>query len=253
VTVGNDIYLAAEYTQNEPETLGLLAHELTHVARHHEPRAIPPVLSNHQTLQDATPAGRNEASVPANEMLATADEETLAEQVEQQVTQRVRDARTMDEQTTGLVSETPTIAAQPAQADQPQQSALEQYRWGKLPAPWEPLPNWLATSARASEEFTNPAHVQKNQQLSSTQRSNQQQHGAGTPVASASTTAADGQDVPAAQNAGKERRHATKDKQPSWQAPPAQQHEPEPDLDKLARQVYAVLKRKLEVDRRRMS
>ena len=250
VTVGNDIYLAAEHTQDEPETLGLLAHELTHVARHHEPHAIPPVLSNHQTLQDAT---RNEASGTANEMLATADEETLVEQVEQQVTRLVRDARTMEERTTGLASATPAIAAQPAQADQSQQSALEQYSWGKLPAPWEPLPDWLATSARPSEEFTNPAQMQKTQQLSLTHHSNQQQHGAGTPAAAASTTAAGGQDAPVAQNASKERRHATKGKQPSWQAPPAQQYEPEPDLDKLARQVYAVLKRKLEVDRRRMS
>lgn len=258
VTVSNDIYLAAEHTQSEPETLGLLAHELTHVARHYEPRAIPPVLSNSQKAQDATPAGHDEASGTADEMLATADEETLAEQVEQQVTRLVREARTTNERTTGLTSATPTIAAQPAQADQPQQLALEQYSWGKLPAPWEPLPDWLSTSARTSEEFTHPAQARQTQpaqQLSSTQRSNQQQqqHGTGTPAATASATAAGGQDAPVAQNASKERQHATNYEQFPWQAPPAQQHEPEPDLDKLARQVYAVLKRKLEVDRRRMS
>ena len=45
MTVGDDVLLgAAHEDESAPETLGLLAHELTHVARQREPRFVPPVV-----------------------------------------------------------------------------------------------------------------------------------------------------------------------------------------------------------------
>jgi hypothetical protein len=223
VTIGDDVALAPGRGDETAEGLGLLAHELTHVARRRDPTAIPPI---------ARPAERRPGFRPASPGPAT-DEEALARIVEAQTVQAARMrfappvfparaeapvAQPFDKQESARTA--PPVEDAPA--------APDRGRWGNLPAPWEPLPDWLAPSrsveapplpvvtvAPAPPAFTTPPQP-------------------GAPVVHAAETA---RTLPAP------RQRET----PSQEQTPT----PAPDIDALARQVYAVLKRRLAAERRR--
>jgi hypothetical protein len=223
VTFGDDVALAPGRGDETAEGLGLLAHELTHVARRRDPTAIPPI---------ARPAEQRSGFRPASPGPAT-DEEALARIVEAQTVQAARMrfappvfparaevpvAQPFDKQESARTA--PPVEDAPA--------APDRGRWGNLPAPWEPLPDWLAPSrsveapplpvvtvAPAPPAFTTPPQP-------------------GAPVVHAAETA---RTLPAP------RQRET----PSQEQTPT----PAPDIDALARQVYAVLKRRLAAERRR--
>jgi hypothetical protein len=223
VTIGDDVALAPGRGDETAEGLGLLAHELTHVARRRDPTAIPPI---------ARPSEQRPGFRPASPGSAT-DEEALARTVEAQTVRAARMrfappvfparaevpvAQPFDKQESARTA--PPVEDAPA--------APDRGRWGNLPAPWEPLPDWLAPSrsaeapplpvvtvAPAPPVFTTPPQP-------------------GSPAVHAAETA---RTLPAPQQR----------ETPAQEQAPA----PAPDIDALARQVYAVLKRRLAAERRR--
>ncbi len=223
VTIGDDVALAPGRGDDTAEDLGLLAHELTHVARRRDPTAIPPI---------ARPSEQRPGFRPASPGPAT-DEEALARTVEAQTVRaaRMRFAPPITPGSAGSVAARPVNKPDGAQAASPVEEtpvAPDRERWGNLPAPWEPLPAWLAPSrsveapplpvvtvAPAPPAFTTPPQP-------------------GAPVVYAAETA---RTLPA----------------PQQRETPAQERTqtPAPDIDALARQVYAVLKRRLAAERRR--
>jgi hypothetical protein len=223
VTIGDDVALAPGRGDETAEGLGLLAHELTHVARRRDPTAIPPI---------ARPSEQRPGFRPASPGSAT-DEEALARTVEAQTVRaaRMRFAPPIASGSVGSAAARPVDKPDGAQAASPVEdapAAPDRGRWGNLPAPWEPLPDWLAPSrsveapplpvvtvAPAPPAFTTPPQP-------------------GAPVVHAAETA---RTLPAP------RQRET----PSQEQTPT----PAPDIDALARQVYAVLKRRLAAERRR--
>ncbi len=223
VTIGDDVALAPGRGDETAEGLGLLAHELTHVARRRDPTAIPPI---------ARPSEQRPGFRPASPEPAT-DEEALARTVEAQTVRaaRMRFAPPITPGSAGSAAARPIDKPDGAQAASPVEEtpvAPDRGRWGNLPAPWEPLPAWLAPSrsveapplpvvtvAPAPPAFTTPPQP-------------------GAPVVHAAETA---RTLPA----------------PQQRETPAQERTqtPAPDIDALARQVYAVLKRRLAAERRR--
>ena len=150
ITIGGQVMLAAGQSTAGPSGAALLAHELTHVARHRQPRFVPPVLA------DAGPAAGSPYAPPKMAVAPTAqvprpvpidqdNEEAVAGSVER----AVRHAAGLSESAAGLDSGPHQVgvpAHQPlTDDDQPSGSAA----WGGLPAPWEPLPAWLTTPAPA--------------------------------------------------------------------------------------------------------
>jgi hypothetical protein len=223
VTIGDDVALAPGRGDETAEGLGLLAHELTHVARRRDPTAIPPI---------ARPSEQRPGFRPASPGSAT-DEEALARTVEAQTVRaaRMRFAPPIASGSVGSAAARPVDKPDGAQAASPVEDAPagpDRGRWGNLPAPWEPLPDWLAPSrsveapplpvvtvAPAPPAFTTPPQP-------------------GAPVVHAAETA---RTLPAPQQR----------ETPAQEQAPA----PAPDIDALARQVYAVLKRRLAAERRR--
>ena len=206
ITVGDEVEVAAGYPDDTPETLGLLAHELTHVAREREPRFIPPIArSMRPSLSRASQS-------------SLADEETLALQVESQV-KRVAQKQ---------VEQIATVPLSKAAND----------AWGGLPAPWEPLPDWLLSlpgtaggSAQVPVVLSQPPPVPHGTNMI---------HGGGD-IGAGDT---------GVQRAGTERSVDMEEGQAATSTANATKA-PEPNLDELARQVYSLLKRRLGVEYRR--
>jgi hypothetical protein len=243
-----EVVLGAEASQtlDAPATLGLLAHELTHIARRAAPRFVPPVA------RDAGPAA------------SASDEEALALRVEARVARaaaQVLDGSTSVEPSahSALFARAPRAARRavprlaapggrergtatprraapagvPASGPAAGNDALdpEAFDFGGLPAPWEPLPNWV------TDAFTPAAPV-------------------GAPAAVASFAGADGAaplNAPPVQRAGEERAVEQPAAAPgaAAQTPGAAQQAAPPDLDELARQVYGILRRRLAAEARR--
>lgn len=222
---GEAIELAPGQREETPETLGLLAHELTHVARQQRPRFVPPVL-------------RQTAPAPAWE---TRGEEVVALQVERQVRLIARGELAVS-----------ASAALSRPANGPAQSEAEEVAphaergiWGNLPAPWEPLPAWFASTPAPVTQDTG---VQPAPSLL-----------AG--VASAPAFVAGeggGAEESGKRRAGVERSVSVEESGSGENSSPQAnqatfepQRAPEPDLDALARQVYSLLRRRLSVEQRR--
>ncbi len=235
VAVGDDVELAAGHTDDIPETLGLLAHEFTHVVRQREPHFIPPIAHS-------TSTSPSRASWPSS-----TDDEKLAQQVESRVK---RAAQNQVDQVTSIATEQIAHSSKvtsPAQVTRPTRDA-----WGGLPAPWEPLPDWLVTAPAMAESST-PAHVVTSQPLSDV-------YGVGgNPVIQLNAhqgdegvMAGDTSGNSGVQRAGKERSLDGEEEQTET-SQPAATRVPEPNMDELARQVYTLLKRRLDAERRRES
>ena len=240
ITIGDDVEVAAGHQEDTPETLGLLAHEFTHVARQQEPHFIPPIARS----------ARSPLSMSGQPSIA--DEETLAQQVERRVKRIAQeqidqaeptfieppDINTIEppDRTTALESGTPD----PVSAT----SRSQRDAWGGLPAPWEPLPDWMVPSLNNVQATTIP---QMNTGGNGTQRTSEA-------YASNGSTDAWTAGMPGnsgVQRAGLERSSSEEDAQPATSTPPDTVKAPEPDLDALARQVYTLLKRRMAVEYRR--
>lgn len=226
---GEAIEVAPGSPEETPEMLGLLAHELTHVAVSQSPRFIPPVTRS-------TPGGRERELAP--ELL---DEEELALRVEQRVRQVARADPPADR---APQDPPPPVPGEPGEETSSvvARALPERGIWGNLPAPWEPLPDWL-TNAPGPAGTSAPAYPAP---FSSPLPA---------PLAGAEPLLAGaGPAEPGVRRAGTERSLGGTgvEGEPAPQMPasaPAQA--PEADLDALARQVYSLLKRRLSVEQRR--
>ncbi|HEU4325256.1 MAG TPA: DUF4157 domain-containing protein [Roseiflexaceae bacterium] len=236
VTVGEDVFLAAGNEDVSPSSLGVLAHELTHVARQREAHFVPPTAADQA---DTTPG-----------------EEQLAESVEANVLQR---ARSIEQQQAQLPPGSAPLlesdsqwgdneaarsswAGTPFQPSAPRQPAPEdRSAWGNLPAPWEPLPDWMNTPAQ--EAGSQGVQSFGLESVFST-----------TPPAALSTSMSglNGGAQPSVQLAEVGRSVESNTTEPAASGGGEEQGKaPEPDLDALARQVYALLKQRLAAERRR--
>jgi hypothetical protein len=220
VALAETVFLKPGPVAETPERLGLLAHELTHIARQRKPRFVPPIVRQPQHVLAATP-------VPEH-----FDEEALARHVEALVIDIASGAAeppvmaeeaalTVDRRTqrSELV---PMPGDQSAELAPDADDAAEP--WGGLPAPWEPLPDWVvALSEGSAKASSSSASVLPN--------------------------------VDAMGSGPMERAEAGRVLNHPAASPPAVAAEPKqsaaPDLDTLAHQVYLVLKRRLETEYRR--
>jgi|GEM_PF-6345146 len=128
-----------------------------------------------------------------------------------------------------------SAAGEPAVVEGPEQA--DRAHWGSLPAPWETLPGWMTepTSAASGDVQTGkPATTP----------------GAGRSISPAAPAAGGGPVIQRAAGEPADTPAAVETPAPSAEEPDDQA--PEADLDLLARQVYAVLKKRLSVERRRL-
>ncbi|WP_345468275.1 eCIS core domain-containing protein [Deinococcus carri] len=236
LAVGDTVLLSPGQDLASPRGLGLLAHELTHVLRTRDPSFVPRVVQ-------AEPQGRGRA--------ARLDEETLAERVEGQVRQHFAPPRPAP-RPSGMAAPSPTSAAPPS-VPPPRPAGGS---WGGLPAPWEPMPYWEASAAPApaspalgSPAFSPPAAPRPAPSGGPGVGPSAAPAAAGAPaVRAASVTRSvdppsQPASAPAADSARTQGLPVGNDQQRASRAAP--------DLDRLAQQVYGLLKRRLSAEVRR--
>jgi hypothetical protein len=220
------IVVGSDFVGETPRDVGLLAHELTHIVRHRRPRFVPPA-----------------ARRPGAEALKQ-DEETLALRVEARVAGLAEQSpASAGVFSTGVDQDEPPVppavpSSAPLQIVENQDFTEPRVSgdWGDLPAPWEPLPDWVAPlPAGTLPSIDGVSHAAPN-----------------VTSADAALTANAMASVP------HESVHAADESrvlEPVGTPAAASSHEESktvaPDLDQLARQVYAVLKRRLETEARR--
>jgi hypothetical protein len=203
--------------ETRPETLGLLAHELTHAAQRGEVGYIPPIAQGRvpvtATPEDIAQIAEQAARRAARRFAAPAIGRQASAPASQPNNENERAASVPDELDT---SESP-----------------DRSRWGELPAPWEPLPTW--DDAAPAVEAPVPLRSSS------------------TPRAAALLAApveASAPILPAVALA--EVNRAIGDGEQSQPASGHESQQPAPDLDALARQVYDMLKQRLATERRRL-
>jgi hypothetical protein len=213
--------------ESRPETLGLLAHELTHAAQQQDARFVPPIV-----------ASADRAVAPA------ASAEQVARAAERQAVGAAR--RFIAPVSAGAQMRIPGPTAASAAPSIPgtnnlfgdvrsPQATPDRTHWGDLPAPWEPLPDWIGgpapepgmANSGSLPSVPNP----------------------GLPAATVTANTAVPA-VPATYLAEIDRAIP----EGEAVAPPEQQQQAAPaaDLDAMARQVYGLLKQRLAAERRRL-
>ena len=252
ITVGDDVAIAAGHPDDTPETLGLLAHEFTHVARQREPRFVPPIA---RVMNSASTSANMPGNMTPGRLSDPADEEALAQQVERRVTrvaeEQVDQMASLPTVPSGSPIEPPAGAGTPRAVSVPRPARDS---WGGLPAPWEPLPDWLVSSSVTPEGSGYAADVAP-QPPQSPYEVGGAESGLSGVYGGGSTRNGSGPGDTGVQRAGLERNLSEEEQTAaSMQQPaPDSAKAPEADLDELARQVYTHLKRRLEVERRRES
>jgi uncharacterized protein DUF4157 len=226
LAIGDDVAIASGVNESTPEGLGVIAHELLHVARRREPRFVPPVLQGSPGERSpAAPFGSARRLSAAD----SADEERDAVAVESRVRSQARRAAT----SVGTSGDTEPVASHVATKvpDEPEAAPRSSVDpWGGLPAPWEPLPDLGSATPLAGPSSPVAGFAPTN--------------GMNTEVASPSSKsgvrfAEQSRQVPDESHA------APRDGGGGKGAAP------EPNIDALARQVYDVLRRRLAAERRR--
>jgi hypothetical protein len=238
VTVGEDVFVGAGHESGDSAAVGLLAHELTHVARRRDANYVPPTAPS-------------EAAAPRGE-------EALAGAVEAQVLQTARAAEQrraelppgsppglslpgpsarQDTATTAWASVPVPSAPHLIQPEQPRQGP-QPNSWGSLPAPWEPLPDWMSAPppAPAGQPGGNGASASP---------------GASAPAGLPPSAPSVGGVAPMVQLAEVGRSVESSTAPATTEGAAPDQSSPQPDLDVLARQVYSMLKQRLAAERRR--
>ena len=246
VVIGEQIVMGAGHQDSDPKTVGLLGHELLHVARQRSPRFVPPILRGMpRSAEVGRPPFRAAARPQAPPALPghrapgvthAAEEEAMALVVEAATIAAGRDRNRNLTRGAGPSPAQPPAegpeSIQPLAAGERQAEPEAPRPWGTLPAPWEPMPSFeTGGSAPGSGGGT----------------------GATGGTASPSTNAGRWPVTTTApiQAAGADR-----------QVPDQPTHDPHGpatpggppgkiDLDALAKQVYTVLKRRLAGERRR--
>jgi hypothetical protein len=223
LTSGDDIVLAAGQAGASPQALGLLAHELTHVALARGQGTVTPPIA-----QDPSAPDRPTESL---------DEESLARRVEARV---IGAAETLAGPASSTAPEQAPLQLTPNDAAQESADSQEDDIWGNLPKPWEPLPAWMTDPVPPSGiSFTNTFPASWDAPPTN-----------GT--SSAPTIAA-----PAANGAASAVQMAElgRDVQPQMQVAQSAPHDAAaqvpPDLDALAQQVYTILRRRISAESRR--
>jgi hypothetical protein len=261
LTIGDDVVLPPTHAEREPETLGLVAHELTHVARRRDPTFVPPMLQGAASASGAArrPIRGGESSQGAS---AGAPEESMALAVESGV-------RTAAKAATGGAS-SPLLGAhavEPPVASMGDDTPKRVYpprdrRWGTLPAPWEPIPELqdlvspaptgsreTALAVAASATTLSGRSAQDSGFESETHRrtgpTNAREGAA--PVGAGHDAAPAGEVWHA--DTGRTIEPAPESAATTHAAPGGEK--PKADIDGLAQQVYAILKRRLAAEQRR--
>ncbi len=219
LTVGETVLLSSENPLESPETLGLIAHELTHVARNRQARFVPPVARGNSNLAASAQAG---------------NEEGLALGVEALARQGWNDFN----QTSNQNSRSQSTSSN---------TETNRSSYGGLPAPAD-LPQWFIEDRMPPQATSRPAPRASNVASSAPSES------PFVPTAPTNQMAAS----VGAQAASQERDVPTPPPA-AGPLPASPQPKPEPipnraapDLDAMARQVYTILKRRLANERHRM-
>jgi hypothetical protein len=237
------VVVSAPGSLETPERLGLLAHELTHVARHRQPRFVPPVAREAASAGQASSGDTSLSGTPVG-----MDEERLARRVEARVIAEVR-------RQVGPLGALPrgfeTITAGAGAAEEPESPEQQGghmteipeepgtvWPYAGLPAPWEPLPDWLASPAASPGDGEGPAGAIPSSTGIAAAVAAPEAAPATSGTAAAAHLAATGRPLPT-----DERRD-----QPSSTHSAGDPPAVEPDLDSLARQVYTVLRRRLAAE-----
>ena len=232
----DEVAIASAEPEREPASVALLAHELTHVARQRAPGFIPPIMraASRAGALPSPPIGTAAPSrpTPPPVMAGAPAAEDVEEAVALDVESRVLRAATRH-------------AAAPVTAGVPEAEDGERAvsRWNGLPAPWEPMPELPdgAAAPGGAPRAVSPLELA---------------HGVGTPSALALAVATP---VAAVQRAARDRRLESV-AEPAAESIGGAAHPaadgapggPAPDVEALARQVYAVLRRRLSAERRRI-
>jgi hypothetical protein len=243
IAAGDTITLASGHDERDPDTVALIAHELTHVARAREPRFVPPIARGSWAPPGASvPRASAVRGVDPDQSAAAPppdDEELMARVVEARVRDAAMRERAVDVstfvETAGdrpmddvAIGESPVAGHRHERHEAPD-APMKSAPWGALPAPWQPLPEFV-TRARSAGSLHTAASPPENgdssdvtASVTSTVDARFAEHGLGS--------------------TGEEPAHA--------EAPGDSDADGAPDIDALARQVYAVLRRRLAAERRR--
>ena len=184
---------------------------------------------------------------------ASISEEALARQVEKRV-KRVAQKQVDQMEPFSIGPASMTIDLSAETTGSVPASSSQRDTWGGLPAPWERLPDWLVAPPAAessTQAVTIPAQPIQDGYRSVGGRSWVSETYGDSDSQTGITPGNTG-----IQRAGQERRLSEEEAQTTTstsQASPDTTKTPEPDLDALARQVYALLKRRLGVEYRRDS
>ena len=241
VASGAEVVIAAGFPEDTPEGLGLLAHELTHVARARQARFVPPITAQDrnrpQTIQPTT--------IGDEESMATTVEHLVRREAQQiGAVAPFRQGRAVSD-SGDLTSDRNSESVAPLRHETgPTQQAVhgeDQDEWGGLPSPWEPMPSWLASPPGAAGTSRSNESRAPSSGVRSAGEPRPVNISATMPVSSPVMAAATNRSIDASSM-------STSHDGASDQQQPATI---EPDLDALARQVYAVLKRRLAAERRR--
>ena len=226
--VGETVLLPSVHDERAPHTLGLIAHELTHVAQRRAPRFVPPAVR--ARFADDAPARAERASpIPtAEEALARHVERAVRNDATPALGDRSRDSQRARE----LAARSEAGPVAPELADLNTMSARDASMWGSLPAPWEPISFDDATSSGVGQGMRADPVTMLSRAASS------------SVAAPAADTAPVHFAEPGRESSSTEAAHKSSEPAPAPSSPA-------PDLDALARRVYDVLKRRLAAERRR--
>ena len=227
LAIGDDtVVVRSDFAGTMPRDLGLLAHELTHIARARRPRFIPPAARPIRRALPAMPSEEDVAGRVESRVVALAHDGAAQRTIASRVADAVSHGRRMD-------------AIDVAPIDEPNASQPSR-DWGGLPAPWEPLPDWIEEPAPAAESAPNVGRSSETRSLAVAAPQAATPIAVSAPAIQPAVHAADPARVVDAPG-------------PAAAAQPGGDGQPHvaPDIDQLARQVYAALKRRLEADARR--
>jgi len=246
LALGDRVLLSPGQDLASPRGLGLLAHELTHVLRERDPGFVPLVARE--------PARTRRASLPATVLpnVAAASVQPAAAQTIQPLRNgAATSGRTAAPGEEGLAE---FVEAQVRQEMQDRsRSTPSDSPWGGLPAPWEPLPFWdapVSTSgaAQAGQARRVPDSTPGGSSGAVAQAPNTpppaQAPAARGQVAQAASTSrsVDSSPGPAPVSASLGAAVGTDHRKSA---------SPPPDLDRLAQQVYGMIKQRLATETRR--